>query len=142
QYMLLPPFLPGAFFEVIWLGDFFYRQFGQMKLTTLKKRYATNKIVNPKEEELAMFSVVFQTFHPEGEPYQPVAKEEVIGVPVDEIDFSLLSQSLKRRMIPVMKVLTERNRRIIAQVQQLYGLKLYQLEQAINWALTDENELD
>lgn len=142
QYMLVPPFRPAAFFEDIMLSEFLYRQLGQMKFTTLKERYATHQNVNPKEEVTAMFSDVFQTFHPEGEPYQPVAKEEVIGVPVDEIDFSLLSQSLKRRMIPVMKVLTERNRRIIAQVQQLYGLKLYQLEQAINWALTDENELD
>src|SRR5699024_9450782 len=72
----------------------------------------------------------------------PFSIEETIGLPVEQLDFSLLSQALKRKMIPVMKVLTEKNRRIITQLQQLYHLKLYQIEQAINWALTDENELD
>lgn len=142
QYMLVPPFRPAAFFEDIMLSEFLYRQLGQMKYSTLKQLYAKDHNVNPKEEVTAAFSDVFQTFHPEGKQPQPIAKEETVGVPVDATDFTLLSQSLKRRMVPVMKVLTERNRRIITQVQQMYGLKLYQLEQAINWALTDENELD
>lgn len=143
QYVVIPPFRPAAFFDDLMLSEFLYRQLGQMKYTNLKENYTQQQKIDTQEEVTATFNEVFQTFHPEGTSQTtPISTEEVIGVPVDSIDFSLLSQTLKRRMIPVTKVLTERNRRIITQLQQLYNLKLYQLEQAINWALTEENELD
>src|SRR5699024_6884059 len=91
----------------------------------------------------ASFNEVFQTFQPKGvEQQTPAPKEVTADIPLKPIDFSLLSQTLKRKMIPIKKVLTERNRRIITQLQQLYQLEMYELEQAINWALTEENELD
>src|SRR5699024_1722204 len=37
---------------------------------------------------------------------------------------------------------TETNERIITQLANLYNLESYELEKALLWALTDENELD
>lgn len=143
MYKLIPPFRPATFFEDIMLAELLYRQLGRMKFTSLKDIYIKKQHIASGEEMTATFNEVFQTFRPQDvEQKTPIPQDETIGIPLGEIDFSLLSQTLKRKMIPVAKVLSERNRRIITQLQQLYHLEAYELEQAINWALTDENELD
>src|SRR5699024_12451866 len=45
-------------------------------------------------------------------------------------------------MIPVDKVLTESNQRIINQLAVMYDLDLEEIEKALMWSLTDENEVD
>lgn len=142
-YMLLPPFRPAAFFNDLMLSELLYRQIGRMKYMALEQFYAKKPMNFTGEEITSTFNDVFQTFQPHGiQPTTPTVKERVVGVPVKEIDFALLAQTLKRKMIPIDKVLTERNKRIITQLQQLYDLEIFELEQAINWALTDENEID
>jgi len=142
-YILIPPFRPAAFFDDIMLAELLYRQIGNMKFTSLKNKYAKKQTSLTGVEMTASFNEVFQTFQPKGvEQQTPAPKEVTADIPLKPIDFSLLSQTLKRKMIPIKKVLTERNRRIITQLQQLYQLEMYELEQAINWALTEENELD
>lgn len=145
-YQIIPPFRPADFFADLMLSELLYRQIGRMKFSSLKEMYMNQMIEEStmaEEEVTATFNEVFQTFQPNHiEQKTPSIAEKSEGIPLKPIDFSLLSQTLKRKMIPVRKVLSERNRRIITQLQQLYHLELYQLEQAINWALTEENELD
>ncbi len=145
-YQIIPPFRPADFFTDLMLSELLYRQIGRMKFTSLKEMYLNQMLeesILAEEEVTATFNEVFQTIQPNNiEQKTPSIAEETEGIPIKPIDFSLLSQTLKRKMIPVTKVLSERNRRIITQLQQLYNLELFQLEQAINWALTEENELD
>lgn len=145
-YQIIPPFRPADFFTDLMLSELLYRQIGRMKFSSLKEMYLNQMIeesILAEEEVTATFNEVFQTIQPNNiEQKTPSIAEETEGIPIKPIDFSLLSQTLKRKMIPVTKVLSERNRRIITQLQQLYNLELFQLEQAINWALTEENELD
>lgn len=145
-YQIIPPFRPADFFDDLMLSELLYRQIGRMKFSSLKEMYLNQMIEEStmaEEEVTATFNEVFQTFQPNHiEQKTPSIADKSEGIPLKPIDFSLLSQTLKRKMIPVTKVLSERNRRIITQLQQLYHLELYQLEQAINWALTEENELD
>ena len=142
-YILLPPFRPAAFFNDLMLAELLYRQIGQIKYTTLQQFYTKNAIEISGENITSSFNDVFQTFQPHGiQPTTPAVEENVVGVPIQEIDFSLLAQTLKRKMIPVDKVLTERTKRIMTQLHQLYDLEIFELEQAINWALSDENEVD
>jgi replication initiation and membrane attachment protein len=49
---------------------------------------------------------------------------------------------LKQRMIPVVKVLTESNRKLISEMMFLYDLAPHEVEKSVLWALTDENILD
>lgn len=142
-YTLLPPFRPAAFFNDMMLAELLYRQIGRVKYTALQHFYAKKPTDFTGEDITASFNDIFQTFQPHGvESSTPTVKDNVVGVPLKSLDFALLSQTLKRKMIPVDKVLTDRNKRIITQLQQLYDLEMYELEQAINWALTDENEMD
>src|SRR5690625_1399323 len=45
-------------------------------------------------------------------------------------------------MIRPSAILTKTNKKIIAQLMTLYDLESYEIEKAIQWALTDENKLD
>src|SRR5699024_4222637 len=58
------------------------------------------------------------------------------------MDFSYLQQVLLDKMIPVNKILTDVNKRVISQLSQLYHLDQYEIEKSLLWALTDENTLD
>src|SRR5690625_2167042 len=142
-YKLIPPFRPVAFFEDLMLAELLYRQIGRVKFTSLQAMYGKKQTILSGVDMTATFTDVFQTFQPHGIHQEtPTPKEETHGIPLKPIDFTILSQTLKRKMIPVEKALSERNRRIITQLQQLYHLEMYELEQAINSPLTDENELD
>src|SRR5699024_2331644 len=56
--------------------------------------------------------------------------------------FTYLQQVLLDKMIPVKKILTDVNKRVISQLSQLYQLDQYEIEKSLLWALTDENTLD
>src|SRR5699024_2808267 len=57
-------------------------------------------------------------------------------------DFSALETSLKQQMLPVEKILSEKNRSIYVQLKSLYALEDYEMEKALSWSLTEANELD
>lgn len=142
-YILQPPFRPQAFFQDMMLAELLYRHIGKSKFKALKIHY-TKKTNNLDGQNVtAAFDDVFQTFKPSNKKYvPPVQKETAGGIPIKLVDFSLIKQSLQRKMIPVNKVLTETNKRIISQMIQLYDLEMYETENAIEWALTEENTLD
>src|SRR5699024_12058288 len=95
------------------------------------------------EELTASFKDVFQTFRPKNGDAPIERKQEVNkGVPLAEPDFTMVEQWLRRRNVQANKVLTTTNKRIITQLIQLYDLEMYELEQAINWAITEGHALD
>src|SRR5690625_29812 len=140
-YVLQTPFSPEAFFQDIMLSELLYRHIGKTKFNTLKKHYTKTKDVKG-ENITAAFHQVFQTFEPENQHITPIHKEKPQRIPIEKIDFLFLEQSLKRKMIPVEKVLTEPNKRAISQLTHLYNLESYEIEKAVEWALTDENKID
>lgn len=142
-YVLKSPFTPEQFFKDMMLSELLYRHIGKTKYTTLQAFYTRKREQNTGKNITAAFHDVFQTFKPTNNDV-PLAfsKKESKGIPLEQVDFSFIAQSLKRKMIPVEKVLTEKNKSIISQLIHLYGIETYELESAINWALTDENKLD
>ncbi len=144
-YAIQPPFSPSAFFQDMMLSELLYRHIGESKFVSLKNYYTDLNKQPVGDNITASFHEVFQTFKPSNHAIAvtpPQYKENSPKVPVQQMDFSLLQQSLKRKMIPVEKVLTETNRRIISQLAQLYSLESYEIEKSVEWALNEENRLD
>lgn len=142
-YVLLPPFRPAVFFGDVMLSELLYRQIGKAKFSTLKKRYGANPMQQLGENITASFTDVFQSFTPNASLRTiPVKEEAQKGVPIQSVDFAVLGQSLQKSMIPSDKVFTEMNRRLINQFATMYDMDLLEIEKALQWALTDENELD
>lgn len=142
-YLLQAPFRPAKFFEDLMLSEFLYRHVGKAKFTTLKNHYSSKVQVDMGEELTASFKDVFQSFRlKHRETTMPTSMESSKGIPLPSIDFSMVAQWLTRRNVPPNQLLTDTNKRIMIQLIELYDLEMYELEQAINWALTEENELD
>lgn len=144
-YYLQRPFSPMQFFQDMMLSELLYRHIGSSKFTALRKFYTIKNEQQNGNNVTVSFNDVFQTFQPtttQAPQLMQQKKQKDEGVPIERVDFTLISQALKRRMIPVDKVLTEQNKLIISQLIHLYDLETYELENAINWALTDENMLD
>lgn len=144
-YEMIPPFRPVEFFQDMMLSELLYREVGQSKFNRLQSFYGQKKI----EDELgvdvsASFHDVFQ-LAPRADGAQPLRapEREVVAKGIQtEVDFTLLSQSLEKNMIDASAVLTDVNRRYIAQLMTLYELATFEMEKALQWALTDENTLD
>ncbi|TFJ93922.1 replication initiation and membrane attachment family protein [Lentibacillus salicampi] len=141
-YEIQRPFAPAEFFADDMLTQLLYHHIGQAKFAMLQNHFrvqTTQKGTNIT----AVFNDVFQTFHPhtteldisESEENQPV------DVNIPSIDFSWMEQMLKKRMIPVRKVLTAANKKLMSQMLTLYDLAEFEVEKAVLWALTDENTL-
>lgn len=142
-YVLIPPFNPASFLGDIMLAELLYRQIGKTKFETLQAHYKATPALDRGDNITVSFNDVFQSFTPERDiKITPVPKQQAPGIPIQSIDFSLLSHALTKSMIPVDKVLTESNQRIINQLAVMYDLDLEEIEKALMWSLTDENEVD
>lgn len=142
-YILLPPFRPAVFFGDVMLSELLYRQIGKAKFSTLKERYRAVPLQQKGENLTASFTDVFQSFTPDATLQTvPVKEEAQKGIPIQSVDFSVLGQSLQKHMIAPDKVFTELNRRLINQFATMYDMSLIEIEKSLQWALTDENELD
>lgn len=142
-YEIIPPFSPEEFFADFMLCELLERQVGKRRYEQLKLYYIKNKQTELGENITAAFHEVFQTFVPKeisSTPQEVVHKKP--NMALLPVDFNVLASSLKKRNIPVPRVLTEMNRRIITQLNNLYDLESYELEKALLWALTDEYALD
>ncbi|WP_077327397.1 replication initiation and membrane attachment family protein [Virgibacillus siamensis] len=140
-YELQCPFAPSAFFKDEMLEQLLYHHIDNDKFQMLKRTYQQDEIMTKENNVTASFHDVFQTF-------QPVPGSGVIVEYSNdeaqnrvEMDFSWIEQMLQRKMIPVKKVLTPDNKKLITQMMVLYDLTGLDTEKAILWALTDENLL-
>lgn len=142
-YQIIPPFNPRQFFKDIMLTDLLERHVGSRRFAQMKQYYVKTVNETKGENVTAAFHEVFETHVPNEAVITPVEDEEVQAeIQLEPIDFNLLTKVLEQRNIAATQVLTETNRRIITQLANLYNLASYELENALLWALTDENELD
>lgn len=139
-YALQAPFSPKGFFKDAMLTQLLYHHIGDDKYKALKGHYVQLNSGEPGDNVTAAFNEVYQTFTPSFEQMEPAP----IGNDSsdDKIDFSWMEHMLKQRMIPVNKVLTTENRKLIYQMMLLYDLATYEIEKSVLWALTEENLLD
>jgi len=145
-YELISPFVPQKFFQDMMLSELLYRHLGKSKFQQLKMFYVKEEHDEEGEDTTASFNDVFQTFKPSQTDIVHInklqSKNEFSMTKVESIDFSFIQQSLERQKINGQQVLTTENKKIIGQLMKLYDLEAYELEKAIQWALTDENRLD
>jgi replication initiation and membrane attachment protein len=140
-YELQPPFGTKAFFTDAMLTQLLYHHIGEVKFTRLKTHFSKEPLRNRGREITSAFHDVFETVQPVTPPEKITEtsmqdREEEI-----QADFSWLEQMLKQRMIPAHRVLTKENRKLIDQMMQLYELEMYEIENSLQWALTEDNEL-
>lgn len=142
-YRIIPPFNPQQFFNDIMLTDLLERHVGSRRFAQMKQYYVKTGNETPGENVTAAFHEVFETHVPNEALMSPTEHEEAQAeIQLEAIDFNLLTSVLEQRNISAPQVLTESNRRIITQLANLYNLASYELEKALLWALTEDNELD
>ncbi|SFB24608.1 replicative DNA helicase loader DnaB [Lentibacillus halodurans] len=140
-YELQCVFSPVEFFADDMLTQLLYHHIGQDKFEMLQEHFQLQ--TNEKGTNItAAFNEVFQTFQPHTTGLDITAGNQQAEENIPSIDFSWMEQMLASRMIPVKKVLTTANKRLIPQMMELYDLAEYEVEKAVLWALTDENTLD
>jgi replication initiation and membrane attachment protein len=141
-YELQSPFAPGDFFTDAMLSQLLYHHLGEAKFAALKQHYMKD-ILAGGDNITAAFGDVFRTFEPSFNlaVLQKENREDPAPA-VQSIDFTWMEQMLRQRMIPAEKVLHDDNKKLIAQMQQVYDLASHELERAVLWALTEENTLD
>lgn len=141
-YELQSPFAPKDFFKDAMLSQLLFHHIGEDKFKDLKNHYVTTPKKQIGTNITASFNDVFQTFQPSFEVAQAPTSEENPESSEDKIDFSWMELMLQQRMIPVKKVLTAENKKLISQMIQLYDLYAHEIDKCVLWALTEENILD
>lgn len=142
-YELLPPFSPEEFFTDYMLTQLLERHVGSKRFEQLQNFYALKEEGEKGQPITASFHDVFETFD-----VKPSVVDKSPRIPTKpemrlrEVDFSMLQQSFHQRQLPLAKIFTEDNKRIITQLSNLYDLETYEIEKAILWALTEEHTLD
>lgn len=140
-YVLHNPFAPQDFFQDAMLSQLLFHQLGDQKFKALKRAYCRKPEEDKGDNVTAAFHDVFETFTPTAEA-QPTVLEEQEPQTEEYADFSWIEVALKQRMIPVQRVLTPDNRKLISQMMLLYDLDSYEIEKSLLWALTEENDLN
>lgn len=142
-YNLQCPFDSKSFFEEAMCSSLLYHHLGEQKFNQLKDLFAKDSVPEAGENITADFQEVFQTTPKEGMVQVTVHEDEAVAVEEDgTVDFQWLEQMLKQRMIPVYRVLTKENRKLIAHMLILYELESFEIDKAVNWSLNEENYLD
>lgn len=141
-YELQSPFAPKDFFRDAMLTQLLFHHIGDTKFKDLKNHYVTAPKKQTGINITVSFSDVFQTFEPSVEAARVPSSEENPDISEDKIDFSWMELMLKQRMIPVNKVLTAENKKLISQMMQLYDLHAHEIDKCVLWALTPDNRLD
>lgn len=141
-YVLEQPFDPKSFFKEAMFTTLLYNHIGEQKFRKLQNFYMAKETNHRGDNITVAFQDVFQTFKPNKNTIpESFKQEEKVEAPNQE-EFQWLAQMLKQRNIPIRRVLTETNRKLISQMIQLYDLESYEIDDALLWALSDENYLD
>ncbi|MYL34160.1 hypothetical protein GLW05_11175 [Pontibacillus yanchengensis] len=151
-YVLLRPFTPNEFFEDDMLSLLLYHHIGQEKFQRLQHSLYSKPIVEEHSTEVtSSFEEIFSMRElPNDVPSNPESNEttkniimSTTGANVQEssIDFDWLKKTFHERMLPVNVIFTEKNKKVMNQLALLYNLANYEMEKAIQWALSDSNEL-
>lgn len=147
HYILLSPFTPREFMNDIMLKQLLYHHLGPERFSTLEKNFIGVGQNVLGTDVTAGFEDVFSTFEPRYE-HEANAQVEVNDeqkgpiYPDIVLDYSWLKNSLKRRMIQPEGILTHANCEVMNRLASLYNLQTFEVENALQWALNEENELD
>ncbi|MBY7143191.1 DnaD domain protein [Virgibacillus sp. NKC19-3] len=141
-YELQSPFAPKDFFKDAMLTQLLFHHIGDAKFKELKNHYVTTPKRQIGTDITASFHDVFQTFEPSLGTVGVSSNEEKPATSEQKTDFSWIEMMLKQRMIPVGKVLTPENKKLISQMMQLYDLYAHEIDKSVLWALTSDNRLD
>ncbi|WP_085991722.1 replication initiation and membrane attachment family protein [Oceanobacillus senegalensis] len=142
-YELQSPFAPIEFFKDAMYSQLLYHQIGEQKYHFLKNRFSDVLHENKGENITVSFNDVFETITPSIEMTSSgLSDDDPVNHQEDMADLSWIEQMLKQRMIPVGKVLTKENRKLLSQMMLLYDLDSYEIEKSVLWALNEENRLD
>ncbi|MEQ6389905.1 DnaD domain protein [Bacillaceae bacterium S4-13-58] len=146
HYILYPPFSANQFFKDTMLSLLLSHHIGENMFQKLyDKLYMADDVVEGSEIT-ASFQEVFQDISLK--PLVPVESQtkkenDILEKTKEElVDFVILANSLKQRMLPVQKLLTPSLKTLIEQLAALYRLTTHDFELAIHWALDEKQEID
>ncbi|CQR48098.1 Replication initiation and membrane attachment protein [Paraliobacillus sp. PM-2] len=142
-YQLMMPCTPLQFFSDGMLSQLLYHQIGADKTNELYQLYAqgTKQNRNRGTNITAQFDEIFQKAPVERDmSVKAIDTIENQGPNISGTTISIndLSQLLSERMLPVEKILTPFNIKIIQQMASLYDLTTLDIEKAVVWALSDQ----
>lgn len=143
-YEVIPPFTPEQFFSDIMLSELLHRHVGEQRFLQLKKFYIKDVETQKGNEITKTFNEVFETYEPKKIISMPTTEngQTKPEIQLKPVDFKIINTALKQRNLPVSRILTETNERIITQLANLYDLETYEIENALIWAITDQHTLD
>src|SRR5699024_5365646 len=96
-YVLIPSFNPTSVIGDIMRAELLYRQIGKTKFETLQAHYKATPALDRGDNITVSFNDVFQSFTPERDiKITPVPEQQASGIPIQSIDFSLLSHALTK----------------------------------------------
>lgn len=140
-YDLLAPYEPSYFFKDAMYAPLLYHYIGEQKFNELKTRFIKQETPERGIEVTSAFEEVFYTTPFKQLAQVPVGNEASVEEE-DTVDFSWLEHLLKQRMIPVPRILTKENRKLISQMLLLYDLESFDIEKALLFSINEENYLD
>ncbi|GAA0426246.1 MAG: replication initiation and membrane attachment family protein [Bacillota bacterium] len=139
-YELQQLFSPAHFFKDPMLSQLLYHHIGNDKFQFLKQHFTPSPNESFGVNITATFQDVFETVTPSYQQENMDVEEAELDML--DVDFSWMEHALKQRMIPIRKVLTTQNRKLISQMMFLYNLESHDIEKSVLWALTEENCLN
>ncbi|MRH42896.1 hypothetical protein GH741_09375 [Aquibacillus halophilus] len=150
-YQLNPPFSFKEFFSDGMLSQLLQHQLGENKYTDLIETFNNSHTSFSKlgQNVTASFNDVFQTnegiFKKNNSKDTNFSIDKINNGPsiaYDILDFEWIEQILSQRMLPVAKIMSPKNKKLMTQMVVLYDLTNQDLEKALLWAVSDENLLD
>ncbi|WP_277678746.1 replication initiation and membrane attachment family protein [Gracilibacillus dipsosauri] len=146
RYLLHPPLSSTAFFQNDFLSHLLYHQLGSEKFKLVKSAFLKKEAKQSPSsiETTAKFEDVFQLRDKDMDA-ELIHKydDEVSEIPINTVvDFEWITQILEQRMLPVNKILTAENKKLINQMVAMYDLTNHEIEKALLWAMNDQNRLN
>lgn len=144
-YELQCPYDPASFFQDAMLSTLLYHHIGEQKFQRLQTLFKQEEYMEAGENVTADFQEVFNTFPrvlQAGEVSSETAAGDTPQEEPDTVDFTWLEQMLKQRMIPISRVLSKVNKKLISQMLIIYDLESFEIDKAVIWSLNEENYLD
>lgn len=142
-YVIQRPFTPSEFFHDAMFSELLYHHIGKDKFLMLEKTFSS-KVKNEENEITASFNKVFGEYNAASnmEVKQEKQSRTPRGIVLEQADFTWIAEMFKERMIPTNRILTSENQLIINQMLHLYDLTNYEIEKALLFAITEDNELN
>ncbi|PBB06726.1 replication initiation and membrane attachment family protein [Salimicrobium humidisoli] len=145
-YHLIPPFSAFQFFNDHMLSLLLLHRIGEEKFNMLKQAFSFSSVqLDEYTEVTASFSDVFSPAAtlPEGiDTGKETVQQQGVALQESAVDLEWIEKALQERMLPAGKILGKENSRLVHQLAVLYNISTTDMEKAVLWSVTEENELD